>query len=43
MGGDKLQPFLIMIDSGRKEVVFQDMNNLFCYANLRAKARILLK
>jgi hypothetical protein len=36
-GGEKLQPFLSMIDGGGQGVVFQDMNNLFYYAQIKSK------
>jgi hypothetical protein len=36
-GGEKLQPFMTMIDGGGQGVVFQDMNNLFYYAQIKSK------
>jgi hypothetical protein len=36
-GGKGLDPFLTMIDGGSQGLVFQDMNNLFYYAQIKSK------
>jgi hypothetical protein len=36
-GGKGLDPFLSMIDGGSQGLVFQDMNNLFYYAQIKSK------